>query len=58
MSEHAARYENLGRYLQSNGYFVSASDNRGHGQTGLNSNNAHHLGDYKSWDLLINDQKQ
>ena len=58
MSEHAARYENLGRYLQSNGYFVSASDNRGHGQTGLNSNNANHLGDHKSWDLLINDQKQ
>lgn len=58
MSEHAARYENLGSYLQSNGYFVSADDHRGHGQTGLNSNSLNHVGDHKSWDLLLNDQKR
>ena len=58
MSEHAARYENLGSYLQSNGYFVSADDHRGHGQTGLNSNSLNHVGDRKSWDLLVNDQKR
>ena len=38
MMEHAFRYDNFARYLNSVGYIVIANDLRGHGHTALNKN--------------------
>jgi len=56
MAEHGARYAPLAAVLNAQGYSVTASDHRGHGQTALKNGQA--LGDVGSvdtWNTMVGD---
>lgn len=56
MAEHGARYAPLAAVLNAQGYSVTASDHRGHGQTALkNLQVPGHAADKDSWQIVVND---
>lgn len=56
MAEHGGRYAPLAAKLNAQGYSVTASDHRGHGQTALkNLQVPGHAADKDSWHIVVND---
>lgn len=56
MAEHGGRYAPLAAVLNAQGYSVTASDHRGHGQTALkNLQVPGHATDKDSWHIMVND---
>lgn len=58
MCEHSTRYLHLARYLNQQGYMVTADDHRGHGKSGDANGNLFHFADRDGWNQLIRDQWQ
>lgn len=56
MQEHAKRYADFAKYLNSQGYIVFASDLRGHGQTALQNNLPFGYSDGDIFMEIVNDQ--
>jgi len=56
MQEHARRYNDLAKYLNSQSLIVFASDLRGHGQTALNNNLPLGYSDGDIFTEIVNDQ--
>lgn len=55
MSEHSERYAEFATALNQEGYFVYASDLRGHGKTAGEIDNVGHLADKGGWKLVVDD---
>ncbi len=58
MAEHAERYRNFAKYLNSHGIGVYANDHRGHGKTAGNLRNVGYFADKSGWDLVVRDMFQ
>ena len=56
MQEHAKRYNNFAKFLNSKGYIVFASDLRGHGLTTLINNGQFGYSDGDIFMEIVNDQ--
>ena len=56
MQEHAKRYNEFAKFLNSKGYIVFASDLRGHGQTALINNSQFGYSDGDIFMEIVNDQ--
>lgn len=55
MSEHSARYDRVAQKLVNAGYFVIASDHRGHGHTKTNHGVLGHFADRNGFPLVVED---
>lgn len=58
MAEHGARYADLARFLNQQGFVVTAGDHRGHGLTGIAADSLYHVADNNGWNQMIDDQWQ
>jgi len=58
MAEHAGRYSDFAKYLNSLGIGVYANDHRGHGKTAEKIENIGYFADKGGWDLVVNDMFQ
>jgi alpha-beta hydrolase superfamily lysophospholipase len=57
MSEHAARYARLARFLTDHGWAVIAHDQRGHGQTAHRTSDLGYLADEDGWPRVVADAR-
>lgn len=55
MTEHSARYDLFGRYLQEQGISLYCHDQRGHGKTAEHGGQTGHLRKDVDWNLMAND---
>lgn len=55
MAEHSGRYIDFAEYLVNQGYFVTAHDHRGHGETAKLNGQLGYLGDEKGFHRLVED---
>ncbi|MGL4606523.1 MAG: lysophospholipase [Eubacteriaceae bacterium] len=55
MAEHAKRYEDFAKFLNSKELLVYVHDQRGHGKTGLESNSLGFLSAEKGWQRMVDD---
>ena len=56
MSEHGGRYQATAKWLNSQGFHVSADDHRGHGLTGKQQGHLGHMADHNGWQKCLADQ--
>lgn len=56
LAEHSGRYRQFTEYLLSQGYVVTAHDQRGHGKTAVANNHPYgYVGESASFDMLVDD---
>jgi len=58
MAEHAERYREFAKYLNTKGIGVYTNDHRGHGKTAETIENVGYFADESGWDLVVNDMFQ
>lgn len=58
MAEYAMRYRELADFLYTQGYIVVAHDQRGHGQTGIESGSMGFFSSGNGWDRVVLDVKE
>lgn len=56
MSEHGGRYMETAKWLNAEGFHVSADDHRGHGLTGQQQGHLGHMADHNGWQKCLADQ--